>query len=837
MKKTLLFTLTTIFCSLNTVLFAQPYPMADFDVSMDTVCMDYGYLTDEIMFYDLSIDNENDIVAWNWDFGDGNTSNMQEPTHMYSEPGLYPVTLHVENNIGDISNWVTKEILVVEVNINLSSSSFLCQGECNGSISTYVNGGIEPYTYVWNTAESSSYLTNLCAGYYSLTVTDAYGCVNVEDATVYESDPLELNLISSGCVDSTGFGSIYLQVFGGSAPYFYTWSNGYSEWVMEQAVPGYYAVTVTDQNGCTAAASTQIEDYLCSVNVMGTVYWDENENCIMDVGEEVSNALVKAIPGNYYSYTDYLGNYEFYLNEGTYEIEIVNYDAFDMICPTVGNQTVEIIDVFDTIQNVNIGLQAADNYECNNQNIYTSISPVRPCFNSHIIVNFGNNGSVSLENSTITVELNDYMSYNSSNYTLLENVGNGLTFDVGTITPFESGYLHIITDVDCDLQITGQTACVTAIIQSETPCEFDYGDWDKSSISIEGYCQNDLNACFTLTNTGDFGEGDMQNEHEYRIFANDTLINYGAFQLNGGESMEICWPTSGRAIRLEADQHPEHPGNSHPQDIVENCGDTEGTSLGYIITVPYDDNDPFVSTDCRTITNSFDPNDKLVHPSGITDNHYIDDDYPLSYTINFQNTGTDTAFTVVITDTISSVHNMSTFINGASSHPCELEITGNGILKWTFNDILLPDSTTNESESHGFVSYSIELFEMTEQQYGTEIENTAAIFFDFNPPVITNTTHLVFAELPIVLLTGIKEINKSTQISVYPNPTEGLLSLESETEIAEMRIIDLQGKTLLSQKNIGFQNKIDLRNIAEGMYILIVKTKDNQLYKEKIVIK
>ena len=143
-------------------------------------------------------------------------------------------------------------------------------------------------------------------------------------------------------------------------------------------------------------------------------------------------------------------------------------------------------------------------------------------------------------------------------------------------------------------------------------------------------------------------------------------------------------------------------------------------------------------------TYAFDPNDKLSD-KGVECNITVNDSI-ISYTINFQNVGNDTAYTVVIKDTISEYLNLLSFESGASSHPYKLDITGKGIITWTFPDIMLPDSTRNLEGSSGFITYTIRL--KKDLPLGTVISNPAAIYFDLAPPVITNTTkHTIVNDL------------------------------------------------------------------------------------------
>jgi uncharacterized repeat protein (TIGR01451 family) len=150
------------------------------------------------------------------------------------------------------------------------------------------------------------------------------------------------------------------------------------------------------------------------------------------------------------------------------------------------------------------------------------------------------------------------------------------------------------------------------------------------------------------------------------------------------------------------------------------------------------DTNPADNSDSETqiVRSSFDPNDKLVNPVGSGPTGIIAPDQTLTYMVRFQNTGTDTALTVVVRDLLDIDLDLSSVEIGASSHPFTFGIVEPRELVWTFNNLLLPDSTTNESESHGFVKFTVK--PRADVEPGVFIENSAAIYFDFNAPVLTN---------------------------------------------------------------------------------------------------
>lgn len=148
-----------------------------------------------------------------------------------------------------------------------------------------------------------------------------------------------------------------------------------------------------------------------------------------------------------------------------------------------------------------------------------------------------------------------------------------------------------------------------------------------------------------------------------------------------------------------------------------------------------------------TLTNSiinvlqcaYDPNDKINFPKGLDSNGLIpaSTEY-IDYTVRFQNTGNGIATNVRIEDQLHNNLNWQTLTPLSSSHNFEIHVDNFGLAKFYFNNINLPDSSANLLESQGYIKYRILLDTLLNP--GSEILNSAAIFFDYNPPIITNTT-------------------------------------------------------------------------------------------------
>ena len=217
------------------------------------------------------------------------------------------------------------------------------------------------------------------------------------------------------------------------------------------------------------------------------------------------------------------------------------------------------------------------------------------------------------------------------------------------------------------------------------------------------------------------------------------------------------------------------------------------------------------------ITGSFDPNDKSVRTSSgqSSEQFILGADEWLDYTIRFQNTGTDTAFTVVLVDTIDADLDLATLELRLASHAFVPALSEDRVLRFTFPNILLPDSNVNEPASHGFASYRIR--PMTNALPGTVLNNAADIFFDFNPPIRTNTTTTTVATN-----TGLA-LDAQASFNLYPNPTDGPIVLRFDRPITGLRTISLwalDGALLdrFAVSGVGSSVMLDLGRFAPGLY-------------------
>ena len=397
--------------------------------------------------------------------------------------------------------------------------------------------------------------------------------------------------------------------------------------------------------------------------------------------------------------------------------------------------------------------------------------------------------------------------------------------------------------MDCNAKLS-QSHCLALSISPDEICLPTPG-WDESSIAVNGYCEND-SVYFEIEN---IGTQTTTQDLNY-IVVEDILIGIEQQPLGPLEPNQpklLAFPADGTTYRLlipSPYQAEGHPGNSRPTIAVEGCVDGGGSdyTTGYLTQLPEDDKDHFRSVDCQENLDieATNPQLKRGYPKGYGDSLKIVTDTDLKYHIKFQNTGIDTAIRVVIRDTISPHLDPQTVRPGASSHDYEFEVYGDGILKFTFNNIDLADSSTNFAASNGFVKYRIS--QKSDNPIGTTIKNDAAIYFDYDaPPSTEDVCHLVAGDLWtdfIIVNTG-EVFLPDVNVKVYPNPFVDYAIFEVEgLQINDLyfNVFDLSGKLVRSERFDAPKFEFYRKNLPTGMYVYKIEKKGVLVGTGKIMV-
>jgi hypothetical protein len=236
----------------------------------------------------------------------------------------------------------------------------------------------------------------------------------------------------------------------------------------------------------------------------------------------------------------------------------------------------------------------------------------------------------------------------------------------------------------------------------------------------------------------------------------------------------------------------------------------------------------------QIFTGAYDPNDKLSSPSGQVQADLQPEllNRPVEYTIRFQNTGSDTAFRVVILDTIAAFFDLSSIQITDYSHPVTLRLTGDRTVAFQFKDILLPDSNTNLLKSHGFVRFSIR--PVVPFEVGDVITNRAGIYFDYNAPVITNE-----AQFEIVLSVGVQTTVDEIPLTIFPNPATDriFISINGDFPEGTQLILANHISTIRQQKLAQSTVPLTVSDVPAGAYTLMLIAPDGKrLGSRKVVI-
>ncbi len=233
----------------------------------------------------------------------------------------------------------------------------------------------------------------------------------------------------------------------------------------------------------------------------------------------------------------------------------------------------------------------------------------------------------------------------------------------------------------------------------------------------------------------------------------------------------------------------------------------------------------------QTIVGSYDPNDKMeMHGRKIDIDEFSSNDY-LTYTIRFENTGTANAEFIRVEDTLNALLNPSSVVILNASHPVDVRRINNKLI-WNFYNIQLPPTINSPALSHGYVQFKVK--PNAGYAIGTIIPNRAEIYFDYNPPIITNLFQTEFVD---ALSTADFE---NPNFILFPNPTHTFFQVgmqNSNENIQSIMITNVLGKTIKNIKDINSTEiNIDVSDMSNGIYLVEITTESNLKTTKKLVV-
>ncbi|WP_338766394.1 T9SS type A sorting domain-containing protein [Bernardetia sp. ABR2-2B] len=491
----------------------------------------------------------------------------------------------------------------------------------------------------------------------------------------------------------------------------------------------------------------------------GKAFSDTNNDCEFNNSEQgIPNILIKRNDG-YYAISNDNGDYLMPFPNGNYTLQssIVKIDTslpqyFIASCDTIKQVIIEDREIQDSTS-LNFGYKVKP---CAYLSIDITNQRRRRCFMSSTTVEYQNKGFATAQNVEVKVEYPDYIFPVSSSPAWTRKEGNNYFFNVGRLAAGNIEKIVFQDSVICGIEeIRGLTQCVKATISPANSCE----EWtdNENKYEISGRCVGGGVARYTIQNLTNISTDSIP----YRLYANSQVFKEANTLLPANGEVEIEVFTNGATMRMEL-----FPQNHDPiSAFAEGCQvaipyKTKAENPNPVLSVapvqesgvalPQNDGGERSETSCSEILDSYDPNDKQVVPFGLTNQNLIEKTTELDYTIRFQNTGTIEAVNIVVLDTLSEFLDIETIRLGMVSHGYNFIIDGDAdtrVLRFQFDNINLPDSNSNEPESHGFIKFKIKQKE--NNRIGTVIKNRAAIYFDFNSPIITNTISNKVAILPL----------------------------------------------------------------------------------------
>ena len=583
--------------------------------------------------------------------------------------------------------------------------------------------------------------------------------------------------------------------------------------------------------GTTLDGIAQFCDRGNCAGISGTVYQDSDRDCQGDQDEAgVEGRMIEILPGPYFVETNKDGSYATTVPPGIYSVNLVPHHHWDHPCGT-GPYPISLASSNSKAEDVDFFVNGLSVFE-----FATNLSVTIPNEGRelHYTLTYENSGTISGP-SIISFDHDARLAFQSASIDPTSRNGSSLEWDIADLPIGEKDSITIVLRLRSGLH---QREDLCAVVEVRP----------QSMDGIQLVIDNERELCTAVP------------------------TSYVIVSLNGGRarpgimiSYALVYHSPGptmQTLSFHYDQRFEFvSGNIEPQRLSDGRLDwdfadlpagtkvsmhlvlrvPENMQLGEevcatgiaVSAIPSESGWARAYTDeyCTEITNAYDPNDIRVEPhfslGELSEATLRPQDTVLTYLVRFQNTGNDTAFLVVVKDTLQhSLLDIASIELGAASHPFDFSVNDAGELTWTFDNILLPDSNANEAQSHGYFKYRVHLKKGLVPL--TEIPNRVAIYFDYNEPVLTNTVVSVTNEL--VLSVG-NDGTLSDVLRVYPNPARDATTVHftnDERSHVLLRMLNVKGSVVRELLNTELEAgehrlEIETDNLESGTYFIVLE--------------
>lgn len=681
------------------------------------------------------------------------------------------------------------------INVTYTTTNSSCTAP-TGSATLNIAGGTTPYNVQWNTfpAQTGTSINNMAAGTYAFTVTDAVGCVRTGAANIPPQSTLSAQAVSSPLVCPATTGNVWVSASGSNPPFTYAWNTGATTSTISNAVLGYnYTCVITDNVGCSVTKNVSL-----------------SSSSPLTIGFSVANASC------------------IYANDGNAAASVYGGTAPYTYQWSGGHITP-------------IATGLATGY------LWVTVTDANGCTKSaqtFVGYDASNTGCYCTIKGKVYVDQNNNCQYDSG-----EQGVEHISVHVTTL-----GYVYTDANGDYSFKAPTGTYTVSEVVQTTYPL---------------ASCQNNavpvsVTAAANCTTTVDFANAinPIHDIHIIRsnisfaipgntytqsvIIQNDGTVSESAIELGSKHDGQLGYISSSPAVYTQQDPTGQPNWYSVTSGLSLAPGASTAIQTNYSVptNIPLatevnfwdsavyaapmsnwlNDYTPWNNVEAfsTTVIGSYDPNFKEVSPKGVLAQGYITtQDSVLDYIVHFQNTGSYYAQKVVILDTLDADLDWTSLRPGYSDHSYVASISESGVLKFTFDNIQLPWQSMTEMGSRGMVAYSIR--QKPSLSIGTEIRNSAAIYFDYNAPVITNQTLNTIG----VQTASVSENKSFSNLKMYPNPATSELTIQLTDAITSgvINLYDVQGRLLQNQRvTANSLQKIDVSALTNGFYFITVDT-------------
>jgi hypothetical protein len=736
--------------------------------------------------------------AYNWT-NPGNSLNNPTIANPVASP---TVTTTYTLTVSDVNGCFWNSTVTVFVNPAVVGNITYTDPTCNqnnGSASINITQGTGPFTVVWSTGSTSLSINNLPAGAYSCLVTDVNACTtNVSQGLSNQGGPtVTTSTTNAGCTNANN--GTATAAPSGVAPFTYLWNSSPAQTTATATglSAGSYMVTVTDAIGCATTVAAQVN--ALSGNLYTYAFWSAPENCGQPTGIVSSYTQGGTAPYSYAWSSGATTPADSNLVAGLYTLTVTDANG----CSQSGSVTVPVMCV-----NLITGRVYLD---INQNGIFDS-------------------GDYPYSGQLITSSPNGYYAVTNGNGIYTQAVNNTGPYIVDLVSPNPAFTISVPAAGNYQVQFAamGDTAANIDFALTAPVMFQDLYLSLSSGLARPGFTQYYGILCQNRGTT--IVSDTIWYTHDSILSLISSSPPFDGYNYPTGYWLFNNFAPGQYIYKSVTMQVPTIPNGGYiGRQLIANAR-IEPTATDS--TSPDNGDD-----EVDIITGSYDPNLKECWSPTMNSNGDIwPTDLELDYTIHFQNTGTDTAFTVVVVDTLPVELDITTFRMGASSHPCTYDINGaNGInvATFTFMNILLVDSTTNEPASHGFCQFTIDRF--PNLPIGTQILNEANNYFDFNPAIVTNMDTVTIWD-PL----AVTEVSSSS-VFVYPNPAQDnvniLLSNEFAGSNSTITLRDISGRTIsTTQSNGATQLMLNTQNCSAGMYFITVESATQEMFTQQLII-